>query len=504
MDPNPSIGKICLVEDNRVSLNDRMESHGDWETPDGQDTTCNKQKKEAKAFTFYRMEIEEVSERYIAPCFVNGLKAYDGEINLEQDKKLISNEFAVKLCLEHEVKDGDKVVKKELIVSLRGNGVITIYAELDPFFDNSDKTKKSKDDWELILDGIDFGNILELEDTSLPPFVLKMGKNARNKRRLFENHHINYFDEGQSLKNRQPLTQEEAAREAIAIDIYKRFSIFEEARPVIESMAYSDKYKKILDSIFLDKQKLDGEIKKEKEAVKKVMGEALKEKEDPGAFVIPIRLEAKINLNALADTGYDINVMPFRVYAKLAHTSVNTEESDSDEVEEYSIKKNSFRASIYGLKSLKYLNCTDPMDHALAFKKCYIHSRKFVFGRNLKEDGDGQWQAEIRLTYLYGNIYDQAGSSSLRPKRARITKNVEEAFMGHVLYDFLMWGNCNKTLKTRYNTNLTGNLPKQLYSPFIMDWTILNTLGCGNVIEDMLEVRINEMGSDEMLFTSEA
>nr|GEU49112.1 hypothetical protein [Tanacetum cinerariifolium] len=79
-----------------------------------------KEKKETKAFTFYRMETEEVSKRYIAPCFMNGLEAYDSKINLEHDKNLISNEFTVKLCLEHEVKDGDKVVKKELIVALRG------------------------------------------------------------------------------------------------------------------------------------------------------------------------------------------------------------------------------------------------------------------------------------------------------------------------------------------------------------------------------------------------
>ncbi|GKC57048.1 hypothetical protein Tco_1084646 [Tanacetum coccineum] len=282
------------------------------------------------------METEEISERYIAPCFVNGLKAYDEEINLEQDKNLILNEFAVKLCLEHEVKDGEKVVKKELIVALRGeiyfvkfiinleeddikprvilgrsfmrltkgiadfrNGVITIYPKLDPFLDKSEEIEKFEDDWEFILDGIDFGDIIEINKAELPLF-------------------INYFDEGPSLNNGQPLTQEEAACEAIAIDIYKRFSILEEARPVIETMAYSDKYKKILDSIFLDKQKLDGEIKKEEEdAVKRVMGEALKEKEDPGAFVIPIRLEAKINLNALADTGSDINVMSFRIYATL-------------------------------------------------------------------------------------------------------------------------------------------------------------------------------------------
>ncbi|GKC12468.1 hypothetical protein Tco_1009250 [Tanacetum coccineum] len=188
---------------------------------------------------------------------MNGLEAYDGEINLEQDHNLISNEFAVKLCLEHEVKDGNKVVKKELIVALRGeiyfvkfiinpkdddiepevilgrsfmrltkgiadfkNGVITIYPELDPFLNNFDETKKSKDDWELILDSIDFGGIPELKETR------------------------------PSLTNRKALTQEEADREAIAIDLCKRFSILEEARPVIETMAYSDRYKEILDNIF--------------------------------------------------------------------------------------------------------------------------------------------------------------------------------------------------------------------------------------------------------------
>ncbi|GJU14432.1 hypothetical protein Tco_1142398 [Tanacetum coccineum] len=55
-----------------------------------------------------------------------------------------------------------------------------------------------------------------------------------------------------------------------------------------------------------------------------------------------------------------------------------------------------------------------------------------------------------------------------------------------------------------YNTNLAENLSKQIYSPFIVDWNILNTLGCGNTIGDMLEVKISEIGSDEVLFTSEA
>ncbi|GJR62941.1 hypothetical protein Tco_1505103 [Tanacetum coccineum] len=103
-----------------------------------------------------------------------------------------------------------------------------------------------------------------------------------------------------------------------------------------------------------------------------------------------------------------------------------------------------------------------------------------------------------------GTHDDEACSSSSRPKRVRITKNLEEALMGHVLHEFLLWGNCNMTLKNRYSTNLAGNLSKQIYSPFIVDWNVLNTLGCDNAIGDMLEVRVNEMGSDAVLFTSEA
>ncbi|GJV85699.1 hypothetical protein Tco_1525597 [Tanacetum coccineum] len=126
------------------------------------------------------MDTEEISNRFVAPYFVNGLEAYDGEINLVVEENMISNDFVVKLCLEHKVKRGNKVVEKELIVALRGEiyfvkfiinpeeddvepGVIfrrsflrltkaitdfgaktvIIYPELDPFLDDSEKTEKS-------------------------------------------------------------------------------------------------------------------------------------------------------------------------------------------------------------------------------------------------------------------------------------------------------------------------------------------------------------------------
>ncbi|GJS59931.1 hypothetical protein Tco_0654715 [Tanacetum coccineum] len=120
MDPNSSLGKICLGDDVIVISSDKVKGSGDWNSSELQDTTVSKGKKFMNALSFYRMETDEISERYIAPCFVNGLEPFYGEVNLSFDENLISNEFAVKLCLDYEVKKGKKLVKKELIVALKG------------------------------------------------------------------------------------------------------------------------------------------------------------------------------------------------------------------------------------------------------------------------------------------------------------------------------------------------------------------------------------------------
>ncbi|GKF22818.1 hypothetical protein Tco_0075140, partial [Tanacetum coccineum] len=52
-----------------------------------------------------------------------------------------------------------------------------------------------------------------------------------------------------------------------------------------------------------------------------------------------------------------------------ARTNVTTEESDSEDDEDYCIKRNSLGAPIYGPKFSKYLNCSDPIDRALALQE---------------------------------------------------------------------------------------------------------------------------------------
>ncbi|GJT20039.1 hypothetical protein Tco_0878745 [Tanacetum coccineum] len=90
MDPNSSLGKIFLGEDVVVISSDKVKGSRDWNSLEFQDTANSGQK---KAMVFYQMDTEEVSDRFVAPCFVNRLEAYDGEINLGVEENMTSNEY---------------------------------------------------------------------------------------------------------------------------------------------------------------------------------------------------------------------------------------------------------------------------------------------------------------------------------------------------------------------------------------------------------------------------
>ncbi|GKE49725.1 hypothetical protein Tco_1480983 [Tanacetum coccineum] len=179
----------------------------------------------------------------------------------------------------------------------------------------------------------------------------------------------------------------------------------------------------MLDSVLLDKLKLDGELEVEEEIVGEefIKGyKAIKEKNDPGVFVLPIRLEGKYDCHALVEIGSNINVMPYRINEKLGREQVKPirhkiimldhskpepmgrlldgyyeydqrdninldgivhqkfyvanvrnahMESDSDDNEEYYLKRDDTGKPIYGLNRDKYLSCDDPMDRALALQE---------------------------------------------------------------------------------------------------------------------------------------
>nr|GEZ46248.1 hypothetical protein [Tanacetum cinerariifolium] len=248
------------------------------------------------ALSFYKMEIDEISERYIAPCFVNGLEAYDGEINLAFDENLISNEFMINLCLDYKMKKGKNLVKKELIDALR-RGLYFVKFIINPEEDDfKPRVILGRSFMRLAKGVVDFG----WGDYNL----------SRTKQERAQTIRINYLI--------SILMMCQSFEKNFHRLISQKFALLEEERPVIENMSYNEKYKKILDEIWKDKVELDGKtMKEEEDAVKIIKGEALMEKDNPDAFIFPIRLEGKVNKNALADTGSDINTMPYRIYETL-------------------------------------------------------------------------------------------------------------------------------------------------------------------------------------------
>nr|GEX08478.1 hypothetical protein [Tanacetum cinerariifolium] len=403
MDPNSSLGIICLGEDVVVISRYKVEGSGDWNSLKFQDTTNSGQN---KAMVFCQMDAEEVSDRFVAPCFVNGLEDYDGEINHGVEENMISNEgeiYFVKFNINPEEDDVEPgaIFKRSFlrmakaIIDFRAR-TITVYLDIDSFLEETEGEEKINDDLDRLLD-FNIDDVPLLGEEGLLPFMCKIGK---SKKRAIENLNFFYQDVRKSSSTEGHLTQEEAAKEAIAIKMSRKFDLLEEERPIIETIAYHDKYKKILDEVWKDKVELDGKnVKEEVDTVKRIKGEAFREKEDPGAFIFPIRLEGQVNKNALADTGSDIKTMPYNEtfgrndmkkllvgYSCVQLVVVNTPKrlfltfdgfchqtfcaarsdimrnakSDSDDEEDYHIKRIKFGAPIDGPKPAPYLNCNDP------------------------------------------------------------------------------------------------------------------------------------------------
>ncbi|GJS45689.1 hypothetical protein Tco_0595810 [Tanacetum coccineum] len=286
--------------------------------------------------------------------------------------------------------------------------------------------------------------------------------------------------------------------------------ILSEKRSVIETLKYSDRHKKLLDSVLLDKLKLDGELDLEEEKANEEMVKeykAIKEKEDLGVFVLPIRrdnvklVDDRISMldhstaepmGILKDVLCQVRVtiilakflildipvnrdVPIVVRRSFLYTCggvINTikktttnfdgvchqkfyvdevknnlGESDSDDEEDYCLKRDKMGKPFYGPNRARYLNYDDHMDHALAlqedlnpFKKKCVWKKAIAFlgslpvplqyqewrpsrlGNITKEGGDGKWHTKIRIMDPYGNTYEQGILERMTMKQVRVNE----------------------------------------------------------------------------------
>ncbi|GJX73250.1 retrotransposon ORF1 [Tanacetum coccineum] len=364
------------------------------------------------------METYEISERYISPCFVNGLKANDGKINLAFDENLISNEFAIKLCLDYEMKKRKKFVKKELIVALKGELYFVKFI-INPEEDDFEPGVILGRPFLRLAKGVaDFGSEFGEE---LPPFICKMGKSNHKKKQAMENRNLFYQD----------------------------------IRP---------------SSLAGDKVELDGKtLKEDEEAVKRIKGEALKEKDDPSAFIFPIRLEGEVNENALADTGSDINTMPYRIYKTLGREEMK-------KIDRGITMINHTQAEAMG--KLSNVLCLVGVTTIIA---------KFLI-LDIPIDRDAPIVVGRGFLYTMGSILNTPQKEFSQPLMESVIKPSE-------LRDLI------RDAKSRYNTRLAQLLPRHIYSPCIVNWDVLDRMDCDGEIDDMLRIRFDEVCVDDELQT---
>ncbi|GJW50432.1 hypothetical protein Tco_0091783 [Tanacetum coccineum] len=151
MDPNSSLGKICLGEDVVVISSDKVEGSRDWNSPEFQDTANSGKKKETKGMVFYQMDTEEVSDRFVAPCFINGMEAYD----VKKGNKLVMKELIVSLIgeiyfvkfiinpeeddVEPELIFGRSFLRMTKAIRDFGVGTVTIYPDINPFLEETEE-----------------------------------------------------------------------------------------------------------------------------------------------------------------------------------------------------------------------------------------------------------------------------------------------------------------------------------------------------------------------------
>nr|GEV86844.1 hypothetical protein [Tanacetum cinerariifolium] len=439
---------------------------------------------------FYQMDIEEVSDRFMAHCFVNGLEAYDGEINLGVKENMILNEYAVILCLEHEMKRGNKVVKKELIVALRGEfyfvkfiinpeeddvepGVIlgrsflrmtkaitdfgaatvTIYPEIDPFLEDIEEEEKSLDDWDHLLD-FKLDDVQLLGEEELPLFVCKTGKSSCNKKRAMENLEFFYQDIRTSSSAGGREEMKKVDREITMINLTQA-----EAIGILTNVLCQVGVTTLIAKFVI----LDIPIDRD---VPIVVGQGF------------LRTIGGI-VNILERLFSNFDGFCHQTFRAARYDVMRNTDCDSDDEEEYQIKRNKFGAPIYGPKPVPYLNCNDPAERSLAiqivtnpFRKISVRKKAISFLGSLpvplnhvnwkpdykccytkEEQAIGQWWTKIRLSDPYGNIYLQGThddeAESLRSKLSRQNETMEEELLPQVHHEFLLWEGCSRDAKSR-------------------------------------------------------
>ncbi|GKD90354.1 hypothetical protein Tco_1365861, partial [Tanacetum coccineum] len=215
--------------------------------------------------------------------------------------------------------------------------------------------------------------------------------------------------------------------------------------PIIETLKYIEKHKKLLNSILLDKLKLNGELKGDQETLGE---EAILKRGKAKLKIDKVRMldhssaeTMRRLLNVLCQVGTttllaDFMLLDVPIIVGIMYTCVRKSQQDSDSdddaEEEYSLKKDEYGKPFYGPHHPPYLDSEDAMDRSLAeqdyldpFNNVCIWKKVVSFlgslpvslkntdwkpnysGRNSKESEDRKWHVNVKIVDPFCNAYER-------------------------------------------------------------------------------------------------
>ena len=292
--------------------------------------------------------------RYSTPCAVEGIKAWDAELNMEYGDNYITEDVLDKLgFVRLDYEDYGRKKVKDVKVNIHGHIFKVDFVVLD--YCNSDEpevvfgrdflvTTKCTVDFALSELKINITNLEEEKEVDEmiaelcegmekkkegKEEVCKMGKANRKKGTLNKltqpsNPKVtNSTSSSSSLpstppnspKVTQPLTNEQ--KEAILENLEEKIHELMEKKPVIEVLNDYMTYRKKLDSVMMARSRLEDTTFDEVERERIVENGLPKKMSDPGNFVLPIKVNGTTPMYALADTGSSVSVMPYPLYQRL-------------------------------------------------------------------------------------------------------------------------------------------------------------------------------------------
>ncbi|GJR86869.1 hypothetical protein Tco_0210880 [Tanacetum coccineum] len=193
-------------------------------------------------------------------------------------------------------------------------------------------------------------------------------------------------------------------------------------------------------------------------------------------------------------------------------------ESDSDDEEDYQIKRNKFRAPIYGPKPAPYLNCNNPDERSLAIQTVTIPFRKISVWKKVvsfrgslpvslnqvnwkpdykgsytkEEEATGQWRTEIRLTDPYGNVYLQGFTTKKTDRKlSKYHKLWEHTMMRPDHHDPNALDNMKPWKRYCFHKfTMSSCYGKDVTEMKSLD--VLNRMGCNGEIDDILRISFTD------------